>query len=191
MFPYTNLNRQPLSEMSCFKSYSTNGLIYKPLTDSFKTTIVSFVDWKTVPNPIQAAELYSQSVLKVHASEKPLYLHVDLTSSISDQEASLIAFYKACNVNWACPLKTRLKGVFYSSFLNIFCGENRLHEVHKNSNYNIFFFLGDPAIGEGVNRFLFSMTTQKLKCGFHLNLGIPTLRQCPSQQCLNLVSFSV
>lgn len=54
----------------------------------FKTTIVSFVDWKTVPNPIQAAELYRQSVLKVHASEKPLYLHVDLTSSISDQEAS-------------------------------------------------------------------------------------------------------
>lgn len=80
----------------------------------FKTTIVSFVDWKTVPNPIQAAELYRQSVLKVHASEKPLYLHVDLTSSISDQEASLIAFYKACNVNWACPLKTRLEGVFYS-----------------------------------------------------------------------------
>ncbi len=35
------------------------------------------------------------------------------------------------------------------------------------------------------------MTTQKLKCGFHLNLGIPTLHQCPSQQCLNLVSFNV
>ncbi len=36
------------------------------------------------------------------------------------------------------------------------------------------FVLGDPAIGEGVNRFIFSMTTQKLKCGFHLNLGIPS-----------------
>ncbi len=53
------------------------------------------------------------------------------------------------------------------------------------------FVLGDPAIGKGVNRFIFSMTTQKLKCGFHLNLGIPTLHQCPSQQCLHLVSFSV
>ncbi|KAI7789685.1 hypothetical protein IRJ41_018220, partial [Triplophysa rosa] len=65
--------------------------------------------------------------------------HIDLRSSISDQESMLIAFYKACNVKWACPLKTRLEG--------------------------------DPAIGEGVNHFLFSMITQKLKCGFHLNFG--------------------
>ncbi|KAM9431931.1 uncharacterized protein Hap1MRO34_002924 [Clarias gariepinus] len=47
-------------------------------------------DWKIVPDPIKAAELFRQSVLKVHASEKPLYLHLDLTSSISDQEGTLL-----------------------------------------------------------------------------------------------------
>uniref|UniRef100_A0A8C2H3U6 HECT domain-containing protein n=1 Tax=Cyprinus carpio TaxID=7962 RepID=A0A8C2H3U6_CYPCA len=111
---------------------STSSVSLSDFTDEAK-------DWKTVQGPIKAAELYRQSVIQDHASEKPLYMHLDLTSSISDQEASLIAFYKACNAKWACPLKTRLEG--------------------------------DPAIGEGVNRFLFSMTTQKLKCGFHLNFG--------------------
>ncbi|XP_057184235.1 uncharacterized protein LOC130550753 [Triplophysa rosa] len=113
------------------------------LTNSLSTSSSALtdeeMDWKTVPGPIKAADLYRQSVLKDFASEKPLYMHIDLRSSISDQESMLIAFYKACNVKWACPLKTRLEG--------------------------------DPAIGEGVNHFLFSMITQKLKCGFHLNFG--------------------
>ncbi|KAI2646736.1 Acetyl-CoA decarbonylase/synthase complex subunit alpha 1 [Labeo rohita] len=98
----------------------------RPLTT--KTTSASLSDftdeakdWTIVPGPIKAAELFRQSVLKVHASEKPLYLHMDLTSSISDQEATLIAFYKACNVKWACPLKTRLEG--NANITKIFDGE--------------------------------------------------------------------
>ncbi|XP_067289365.1 uncharacterized protein [Pseudorasbora parva] len=67
---------------------ATSSVLLSDFTDEAK-------DWKTVPSPIKAAELYRQSVLKVHASEKPLYLHLDLTSSISDQEASLIAFLQS------------------------------------------------------------------------------------------------
>lgn len=80
------------------------------LPSESKIIVPSFVDWKTVPGPIKAADLYRQSVLKDFASEKPLYIHIDLRSMISDQESSLIAFYKACNVKWACPVKTRLEG---------------------------------------------------------------------------------
>ncbi len=142
MFPYTNLNRQPLSEISCCKSYNTNGILYKTFTDSLRT-LVSFVDWKVYQT------LFRQLNCTGNLYFKFMHLrnHCTCMLTISDQEASLIAFYKAYNVNWACPLKTRLEGVFYSSFLKIFCGENRLHEVHKNSN-SLFFFLGDPAIGE-------------------------------------------
>lgn len=35
------------------------------------------------------------------------------------------------------------------------------------------------------------MTTQKLKCGFHLNFGMPLLHQFLSPHCLTFVSFSV
>ncbi|XP_062849559.1 uncharacterized protein LOC134311810 [Trichomycterus rosablanca] len=96
-------------------------------------------EWKTTPDPARAARSYRETVLHTHASGKPLHLHVDLRSIISEQEMALIAFYKAGSIDWARPLQCRLEG--------------------------------DPAIGEGVNRFLFSMVMQKLKCGFHLNFG--------------------
>ncbi|KAG9262440.1 hypothetical protein AMEX_G24214 [Astyanax mexicanus] len=96
-------------------------------------------DWKTIPDIARTARMYRETVLDIHASEKPLHLHVDLRDSVSDQEMALIRFYKAGNIEWARPLQCRLEG--------------------------------DPAIGEGVNRFLISMVMQKLKLGFCLNFG--------------------
>ncbi|KAI2665849.1 G2/M phase-specific E3 ubiquitin-protein ligase [Labeo rohita] len=102
------------SQTTNYQNLPTTSASLSDFTDEAK-------DWKIVPGPIKAAELFRQSVLKVHASEKPLYLHMDLTSSISDQEATLITFYKACNVKWACPLKTRLEG--NANITRIFDGE--------------------------------------------------------------------
>ncbi|KAL3063653.1 hypothetical protein OYC64_000062 [Pagothenia borchgrevinki] len=96
-------------------------------------------DWKTIPDPARAARLYRETMLDIHASGKPLHLHVNLGDSISDQEMAFIAFYKARNVEWANPMQSRLEG--------------------------------DPAIGEGVNRYWFSRVMQKLKEGFNLNFG--------------------
>ncbi|XP_049319012.1 uncharacterized protein LOC111188278 isoform X2 [Astyanax mexicanus] len=96
-------------------------------------------DWKTIPDIARTARMDRETVLDIHASEKPLHLHVDLRDSVSDQEMALIRFYKAGNIEWARPLQCRLEG--------------------------------DPAIGEGVNRFLISMVMQKLKLGFCLNFG--------------------
>jgi len=62
-------------------------------------------------------------------------------------------------------------------------------EVNDNI-YTFFCFLGDPAVGEGVNRFLLSMVTQKLKCGFHLNFGMHLFHQFLNLQSLTFVSFS-
>nr|XP_055060770.1 uncharacterized protein LOC129444253 isoform X3 [Misgurnus anguillicaudatus] len=95
--------------------------------------------WKTIPDLAMAAQLYRETVLDIHASGKPLHLHIDLRGSKSDQEMALIAFYKARRVEWANPVQCRLEG--------------------------------DPAIGEGVNRFLFSRIMEKLKNGFKLNFG--------------------
>lgn len=121
-----NVFIQAVLEILCWKAYRSNCLVilFTTFPWLFKSTNVffCFVDWKTVQGPIKAAELYRQSVIQDHASEKPLYMHLDLTSSISDQEASLIAFYKACNAKWACPLKTRLEGGFLN--LCIFFANN-------------------------------------------------------------------
>lgn len=65
----------------------------------------SFIDWKTIPDLARAAQLYRETILDIHASGKPLHLHVDLRGSKSDQEMALIAFYKACSVEWANPLQ--------------------------------------------------------------------------------------
>ncbi|KAJ4947495.1 hypothetical protein JOQ06_009530, partial [Pogonophryne albipinna] len=67
-------------------------------------------DWKTILDPARAARLYRETMLDIHASGKPLHLHVNLGDSISDQEMSFIAFYKARNVEWANAMQCRLEG---------------------------------------------------------------------------------
>lgn len=57
-----------------------------------------------------AAQLYRETVLAIHASGKPLHLHIDLRGSKLDQEMALIAFYKARRVEWANPMQCRLEG---------------------------------------------------------------------------------
>ncbi|CAL8313935.1 unnamed protein product [Arctogadus glacialis] len=66
-------------------------------------------DWKTIPDLARAAQLYRETILDIHASGKPLHLHVDLRGSKSDQEMALIAFYKALRVEWANPMQCRLE----------------------------------------------------------------------------------
>lgn len=77
----------------------------------------SFIDWKTIPDLAKPVQLYRETMLDIHASGKPLHLHVDLRGSKLDQEAALIAFYKARSVEWANPLQCRLEGSSFFSLL--------------------------------------------------------------------------
>lgn len=79
----------------------------------------------------------------------------------------------------------------FCSFQCILSDSRLSSSLNKNINFFVFIFLGDPAVGEGVNRFLFSMITQKLKCGFHLNFGMSLFLPFLNMMCQNIVSFSV
>lgn len=81
-----------------------------------KSFIHLYVDWKTIPDLEKAAQVFRVTTLDIHASGKPLHLHIDLRDSKLNQEIALIAFYKARNVEWANPLQCRLEGSSLFSF---------------------------------------------------------------------------
>lgn len=43
--------------------------------------------------------------------------------------------------------------------------------IFTNNPEYFLYLIGDPAIGEGVNRFVLSRIMEKLKYGFKINLG--------------------
>ncbi|XP_056620134.1 uncharacterized protein LOC130434164 isoform X2 [Triplophysa dalaica] len=67
-------------------------------------------DWKTHPDAVRAASLYTQEILSLHETGKPLLMSMDLRLCAQDQERELINFYKQRNVEWACPVKCNLQG---------------------------------------------------------------------------------
>ncbi|XP_073805090.1 uncharacterized protein [Danio rerio] len=67
-------------------------------------------DWKTHLDPKTAALLYRKQILQLHETGKPLFMSMDLRSSVEEQDRQLINFYKQRNVEWACPVKCQLQG---------------------------------------------------------------------------------
>ncbi|XP_035984601.1 uncharacterized protein LOC105924766 isoform X2 [Fundulus heteroclitus] len=122
----------PSSQATSFQNHPAS---YEGSSDTGNKT----EDWKIIPNQDRAAWLYRETVLNMHRSGKPLYLHIDLRTSSSEQDFAFVTFYKASSVEWANPLQCRLEG--------------------------------DPALGEGVNRFVVSRVMQRLKDGFNMNFG--------------------
>ncbi|XP_073767217.1 uncharacterized protein isoform X2 [Danio rerio] len=66
-------------------------------------------DWKTHLDPKTAALLYRKQILQLHETGKPLFMSMDLRSSVEEQDRQLINFYKQRNVEWACPVKCQLQ----------------------------------------------------------------------------------
>lgn len=138
-------------------------------------------EWMRSLDPHMASVLFCRTLLREHSQEKPLRFHLDLKDSPVDQERSILSFYKSKGVNWAAPLKCILEGNSYHIY--VYCSQVLpFYFTFVAAFFNMYLqiicilfylcFIGDTAIGDGVNRHLLSMTIEKLRTGFSLNFGI-------------------
>ena len=78
------------------------------------------LDWKCIPDPESAANLYRNNLLREHETRKPLLIYMDLAESVVDREKTLLCFYKTPNREWACPLKCTLIGTYFNYLISFF-----------------------------------------------------------------------
>lgn len=67
------------------------------------------LEWKLINEPAQAAKVFQESLLREHASGKPLRMKMGVKDSEEDRERELLSFYKQPH-EWACPLRCTLLG---------------------------------------------------------------------------------
>ena len=84
-------------------------LHHPPLSSSF-FFFITFSEWVNELDPLKACELFREELLRHNAECPHLFLAVD-TFDAEEQDSALISFYKQHDVNWAAPLKCRLRGI--------------------------------------------------------------------------------
>lgn len=75
-----------------------------------------------------------------------------------------------CGVGKSSAMQT-WRFIFFLFAIQFMCSRLLFYTNMNLESLNLLWLLGDPAIGEGVNRFLFSRIMEKLKAGFKINLG--------------------
>ncbi|XP_072571903.1 uncharacterized protein [Paramormyrops kingsleyae] len=78
--------------------------------DEEKSLIGEKPEWKCEQDATRAAWLYKFELLSKYETRKAVVLQMDLWESITDQQRSLISFYKAPKVEWASPISCKLEG---------------------------------------------------------------------------------
>ncbi|XP_061127287.1 uncharacterized protein LOC133147307 isoform X1 [Syngnathus typhle] len=67
-------------------------------------------DWLTISDPTKAISQCADSFLRIHQTESPLLLSMDIRKSPAEQDMALISFYKRNHVEWGRPLNCKLEG---------------------------------------------------------------------------------
>lgn len=135
-------------------------------------------EWMRILDPRMASVFFCRILLREQSQAS---FHSDLKDIPEDQERSILSFYKAQGVNWATPLiyeNPSLSQVlsFYFRLLQYFLIYSFIICICRKSFHSCHLcFIGDAAIGDGVNRHLLSVTTEKLRTGFSLNFGIHSI----------------
>ncbi|KAI4892787.1 hypothetical protein NFI96_017024, partial [Prochilodus magdalenae] len=70
----------------------------------------SFDAWITEPDPVKAAQLFTQSILEVNKNKDHLSFTLSLRDSLVERNRAIIFFYKRPKVQWSNPLQCRLTG---------------------------------------------------------------------------------
>ncbi|XP_034068865.1 uncharacterized protein LOC117544148 isoform X1 [Gymnodraco acuticeps] len=66
--------------------------------------------WANEVDPRKACQLFREELLERNYECPRLFLSIDLFDAEEETDSSLISFFKMNNVNWAAPLKCRLRG---------------------------------------------------------------------------------
>ncbi|XP_029970792.1 uncharacterized protein LOC115405367 [Salarias fasciatus] len=66
--------------------------------------------WLSISDPSTAISQCASRFLRIHETESPLLLSMDIRKSLGEQDMALISFYKRPNVEWARPLNCILEG---------------------------------------------------------------------------------
>ncbi|KAI4872543.1 hypothetical protein NFI96_020726 [Prochilodus magdalenae] len=74
--------------------------------------------WITEPDPVKAAQLFTQSILEVNKNKDHLNFTLSLRDSLVERNRAIIFFYKRPKVQWSNPLQCRLTGKESNYFLN-------------------------------------------------------------------------
>ncbi|XP_036966615.1 uncharacterized protein LOC119026377 isoform X2 [Acanthopagrus latus] len=100
--------------------------------------------WLTISDPTKAISQCAGSSLRIHETESPLLLSMDIRKSPAEQDMALISFYKRPNVEWGRPLDCKLEGDTaigqgVTRFFLSTCMEVRvLHTFCKFKSYTAF-----------------------------------------------------